>query len=53
MNALQDYHKYQLIDELIEDDPKYIKWAIDNLNFSIDEECQEFLEEMLAMKGTK
>lgn len=55
MDSYMPFGKYQgkRIDELIEDDPKYIKWAIDNLNFSIDEECQEFLEEMLAMKGTK
>ena len=55
MDSYMPFGKYQgiRIDELIERDPKYIKWAIDNLNFSIDEECQEFLQEMLAMKGTK
>ena len=55
MNNYMPFGKYQgkRIDELIEDDPKYIQWAIDNLNFSIDEECEEFLQEMLTMKGTK
>lgn len=52
MDSYMPFGKYQgiRIDELIERDPKYIKWAIDNLNFSIDEECQEFLQEMLAVK---
>lgn len=55
MDSYMPFGKYQgkRIDEVIEDDPKYIQWASDNLNFSIDEECQEFLQEMLAMKGTK
>jgi uncharacterized protein (DUF3820 family) len=55
MSSYMPFGKYQgkRIDEIIEDDPKYIQWAIDNLNFSIDEECQEFLQEMLTMKGTK
>lgn len=52
MDSYMPFGKYQgiRIDELIERDPKYIKWAVDNLNFSIDEECQEFLQEMLAVK---
>ena len=52
MDSYMPFGKYQgiRIDELIERDPKYIKWAIDNLNFSIDEECQEFLQEMLTVK---
>ena len=52
MDSYMPFGKYQgkRIDELIEDDPKYVKWAMDNLNFSIDEECQEFLEEMLSVK---
>ena len=52
MDSYMPFGKYYgiRIDELIERDPKYIKWAIDNLNFSIDEECQEFLQEMLAVK---
>ena len=52
MDSYMPFGKYQgiRIDELIERDPKYIKWAIDNLNFSIDEECQEFLQELLAVK---
>lgn len=55
MDSYMPFGKYQgkRIDEVIEEDPKYIQWAMDILNFSIDEECQEFLEEMLAMKGTK
>lgn len=55
MNSIMPFGKHQgkHIDEVIEDDPKYIQWAVDNLNFSIDEECEEFLQEMLAMKGTK
>lgn len=55
MSSYMPFGKYQgkRIDEVIEDDPKYIQWAIDNLNFSIDEECQEFLQEMLAIKGIK
>lgn len=52
MDSYMPFGKYQgiRIDELIERDPKYVKWAIDNLNFSIDEECQEFLQEMLTVK---
>lgn len=55
MDSYMPFGKYQgkRIDEVIENDPKYIQWAVDNLNFSIDEECQEFLQEMLTMKGTK
>lgn len=52
MDSYMPFGKYQgkRIDELIEEDPKYVKWAMDNLNFSLDEECQEFLEEMLSVK---
>ena len=49
MNDTMPFGKYkdQNIGDLIEKDPSYIAWCKDNLNFNLDEECQEFLQEML------
>lgn len=53
MDSIMPFGKFQgkRLDELIEEEPQYIQWCVKNLNFNLDEECQEFLQEMLAMKG--
>ena len=38
-------YKGELIGTVIEDDPKYIRWALDNTDFDLTKEAKEYLEE--------
>lgn len=55
MDSNMPFGKYQgkTIGDIIEEDPGYIKWVINNLNFSIDEECMDFLADQLQKQGRK
>ena len=55
MDSFRPFGKYKgkAIGDIIEEDPCYIRWAVNNLNFSIDEECLDFLSEQLQRKGEK
>lgn len=55
MDSSMPFGKYsgKTIGDIIEEDPGYIKWAVNNLNFSIDEECMDFLTEQLQKQRRK
>lgn len=55
MDSDMPFGKYQgkTIGDIIEEDPGYIKWAVNILNFSIDEECMEFLTDQLQKQRRK
>lgn len=55
MDSFMPFGKYKgkAIGDIIEEDPCYIRWAVNNLNFSINEECLDFLSEQLQRKGEK
>ena len=55
MDSFMPFGKYKgkAIGDIIEEDPCYIRWAVNNLNFNIDEECLDFLSEQLQRKGEK
>lgn len=49
MNDYIPFGKYkgECVGDVIEKDPKYMEFLVLNLNFSIDEECKDFLDDML------
>lgn len=44
-----EFGKYKnlIIEDIIQKDPQYINWLINNTKYSIDEECLELLKEYL------
>ena len=55
MDSIMPFGKYKgkTVGEIIEDDADYMRWCVNNLNFSIDEECLDFLDEMLTQLKQK
>lgn len=55
MDSIMPFGKYKgkTVGEIIEEDADYMRWCVNNVNFSIDEECLDFLEEMLPQQKQK
>ncbi len=43
-------HKGKIVGDLIISHPDYLKWAMDNINLKLDEDCLDLLQQKLGEK---